>query len=151
MSFINRKHSKETKKKMKENHKGMLNKKHSKESKAKISKSLIGNQRAKGHSHPSPNKRFKNSREQQRAYYKKKRAFVDDIKNVPCKDCGNKFPPECMDFDHVRGKKKFEIHSCVLMSIKVLLKEIKKCDIICANCHRIRTRKSRLLRKRLKL
>lgn len=38
--------------------------------------------------------------------------------------------------------KKFDIGSCVLQGMGRLLAEIEKCDIICANCHRIRTKRS---------
>ncbi|MDP4236659.1 MAG: thiamine pyrophosphate-dependent dehydrogenase E1 component subunit alpha, partial [Bacteroidota bacterium] len=31
--------------------------------------------------------------------------FMRELKTKPCLDCGNSFPPECMDFDHVRGEK----------------------------------------------
>lgn len=66
-------------------------------------------------------------------------------KDVPCKDCGNKFPPECMDFDHL-GEDKTG-HVSVLnrtRSEAVVLAEIAKCDIVCANCHRIRTHQRKL-------
>jgi hypothetical protein len=53
-----------------------------------------------------------------------------------------------MDFDHVRGTKIFEISKKPTTNKEVILAEIEKCDIICSNCHRIRTRKSVLLRKR---
>ena len=123
-------------------------KKHNQKSKRKISKALTGNKHAEGHSHVPPNKKYSNNREQQRAFYQKRRKFVDKLKDTPCKDCSNKFPPECMDFDHVRGKKEFAISTNRMMPKSKLLKETKKCDIICANCHRIRTKKSDLLRKR---
>jgi len=61
-------------------------------------------------------------------------------------DCGGRFPPECMDFDHVRGDKDFNV-SHVAKAVKnfdLLRAEIAKCDLVCANCHRIRTRSRRL-------
>src|SRR6478609_9430848 len=33
-------------------------------------------------------------------------AFVDSLKNKPCQDCGVKFPPCAMDFDHRVGEVK---------------------------------------------
>ncbi len=56
-------------------------------------------------------------------------------------DCGNKFPPECMDFDHVRGEKLFNICSNKgrQQGWKKVLVEIAKCDLVCSNCHRTRT------------
>lgn len=45
-----------------------------------------------------------------------------------------------MDFDHL-GDKKFGISEALSknLNIKVILEEIKKCDLLCANCHRART------------
>ena len=65
------------------------------------------------------------------------------LKDVPCADCGGKFPPECMDFDHVRGEKLFLVGSAGQRSIEDVDAEIAKCDVICANCHRTRTKKRR--------
>lgn len=66
-------------------------------------------------------------------------AMVKSFKDKPCADCGNRFPPECMDFDHVFGKKSFNIAHGSGHSIEDLLAEILKCEVVCANCHRIRT------------
>lgn len=56
-------------------------------------------------------------------------------------DCGDIFPYFIMDFDHREGtRKKFNISMVSQFSTKKeLLKEIKKCDLVCSNCHRIRT------------
>jgi hypothetical protein len=60
-------------------------------------------------------------------------------------DCGGRFPPECMDFDHVRGEKISSVSHMITRnaSKNAIFSEIEKCEIVCANCHRIRT-KSRL-------
>lgn len=68
---------------------------------------------------------------------------LDEMKAFPCSDCGNSFPPECMDFDHREPKlKSFTISGAVVTrshSWEEVLLEVKKCRLICANCHRIRT------------
>ena len=69
----------------------------------------------------------------------KKKLVIDDLKNVPCTDCGNTFPPCCMDFDHIEGIKEFSIGNNLTRSLDSLLTEIEKCEIVCANCHRLRT------------
>jgi hypothetical protein len=74
----------------------------------------------------------------------KARAFLDGIKDVPCMDCGNKFPPCAMDFDHVRGAKLFDIGRGKQRNRPELVAEIAKCDVVCANCHRIRTAERRV-------
>ena len=65
-----------------------------------------------------------------------------------CIDCNGDFPPECMDFDHVRGVKLNNVGTMVTHghSRERVMEEIAKCDLVCANCHRIRT-KSRQLNK----
>jgi hypothetical protein len=55
-------------------------------------------------------------------------------------DCGGKFPPEAMDFDHVRGSKRYNIGGNEQLNYATLQVEMDKCDVVCANCHRIRTR-----------
>lgn len=67
--------------------------------------------------------------------------YVRAKKNVPCVDCGGIFPPICMDFDHVKGDKIIHISGAVARgwAIKRIQAEIDKCEVVCANCHRIRT------------
>lgn len=72
--------------------------------------------------------------------------FINAIKNLPCQDCGVKFPTECMDFDHRDPElKSFTITARYVSesteSRRRLMLEVSKCDLVCANCHRIRTKK----------
>lgn len=68
------------------------------------------------------------------------RDFVKSEKDKPCVDCGLSFPWYVMDFDHVRGKKFNVSRSTAQMrSIESIRKEISKCELVCSNCHRIRT------------
>lgn len=68
------------------------------------------------------------------------RAFVVEMKDRPCQDCDKRFPPYVMDFHHRYGKEG-DIANCIRrgFSLERLTAEIAKCDILCANCHRIRT------------
>lgn len=70
-------------------------------------------------------------------------AEIDIIKSRPCLDCGLQYPPYVMDFDHVRGKKSFQIGQSKCRSRDKVLAEIAKCDVVCSNCHRLRTFKER--------
>jgi hypothetical protein len=47
-----------------------------------------------------------------------------------------------MDFDHISGEKKNNVGTMVAHghSRQAVMDEIAKCDLVCANCHRIRTR-----------
>jgi len=51
-----------------------------------------------------------------------------------------------MDLDHVRGTKEFKVSEAVQRAYGLTLKrvqaEIAKCDVVCANCHRIRTERA---------
>jgi hypothetical protein len=59
--------------------------------------------------------------------------------NSKCIDCGDT-RWQVLDFDHVRGEKLGNISIMVHdNSIKRIQEEIDKCDIRCANCHRIKT------------
>lgn len=63
-------------------------------------------------------------------------------KSGPCADCQNFYDPVCMDFDHRPGEiKRFEVSEAISRNfhITVLAAEIAKCDLVCSNCHRIRT------------
>ena len=58
----------------------------------------------------------------------------------PCADCGGTFHPCAMDFDHVRGEKVVNLSLIArYSSAAALVSEVKKCDLVCSNCHRIRT------------
>ena len=61
----------------------------------------------------------------------------------PCKDCGGMFPPYVMDFDHVRGTKFSDISTLMSKGVRedLLRREMNKCELVCANCHRIRSYK----------
>lgn len=66
----------------------------------------------------------------------------DEAKAAPCMDCGNTFPPECMDWDHRPGETKlFHVTQNLGTSKEKIDAEMAKCDLVCSNCHRIRTKK----------
>lgn len=71
-------------------------------------------------------------------------AIIDKLKAEPCTDCGGCFPPEAMDFDHIEDNKEYGVARLVSdNSLTKALAEIAKCELVCANCHRVRTRKRR--------
>lgn len=57
-----------------------------------------------------------------------------------CADCKEDYPYWIMDFDHLSNKEfgiaQYSKHTLDLEKIK---KEIEKCEVVCANCHRNRT------------
>jgi len=55
-------------------------------------------------------------------------------------DCGKIYPPYVMDFDHRDPSEKvLNLSKVYAFGKEKLLAEVKKCDIVCSNCHRIRT------------
>jgi len=71
-----------------------------------------------------------------------RKAYLHSLKHMkPCADCRVKHPHYVMDYDHVRGKKKFELARACGRSNKAVLEELAKCDLVCSNCHRKRTYK----------
>ena len=69
-----------------------------------------------------------------------RRKFLQEEKSKPCIDCNNSYPYYVMQFDHVRGDKEFNIgRNHGNRSMTKLKEEINKCDVVCANCHAIRT------------
>ena len=78
-----------------------------------------------------------------RAQYRSStKAYLVKVKNKPCSDCGRKFPHYVMDFDHRDARTKHRDIARMVAGGWAMWKierEIEKCDLVCANCHRIRT------------
>lgn len=98
-----------------------------------------------------PGKEFRNPRCSRCRAYRQKgsprvqamRAWLSEQKARPCKDCGQVFPEVCMDFDHVVGEKQWNIAAMIVggRSFEQLKEEVSKCELVCSNCHRVRTAK----------
>lgn len=88
-------------------------------------------------------------REIQNANTRLRRSFLkhllDDIKiQLGCIDCGYRDAAIALDFDHV-SEKSFGISRAVnaTVSLDRVLTEIEKCEVRCANCHRVVTQQRR--------
>jgi hypothetical protein len=59
----------------------------------------------------------------------------------PCTDCSLYYPSCVMDFDHRPGEVKlYEPNGLKnTMNWRKVFAELAKCDLVCSNCHRIRT------------
>ncbi len=70
-------------------------------------------------------------------------AKIQQIKEgSPCTDCGRSFAYYVMDFDHRDPSLKVADVSILVKnstSWDRVLEEIAKCDLVCVNCHRLRT------------
>lgn len=99
-------------------------------------------QRAYGREHYKQNKdlykeRAKESNKKARA--KRVRLIRELKESTPCTDCGVSYPYWVMDFDHLEDKEANIGRLASNGSMKKLVAEIEKCEIVCANCHRDRT------------
>ena len=57
-----------------------------------------------------------------------------------CTDCGWAGHPVTLEFDHVRGEKKHNVAALLLAAPMARVREeADKCELVCANCHAIRT------------
>lgn len=82
-------------------------------------------------------KQIASSRHQRRE--EAQQILLDLFRKSGCSDCPEK-DILVLEFDHVRGKKVRDISRLVATgATKLLLEELPKCDIVCANCHRRRT------------
>lgn len=69
------------------------------------------------------------------------RHIIREAKDKPCADCGVLYPYYVMDFDHLGFEIK-EGNIALMVNThgrNAVVEEIKKCDVVCSNCHRIRT------------
>jgi ArsR family metal-binding transcriptional regulator len=64
------------------------------------------------------------------------------LQTHPCVDCGED-RVVVLEFDHLDGSNKLMsiAQLCNGYSWKTIKKEIDKCEVVCANCHKIRTAK----------
>jgi hypothetical protein len=82
------------------------------------------------------------SRERKKRQYAERRRILDAFKLAEgCADCGYAEYACALDFDHRPGEVKVGGVSSMLAgcSMERVWAEVEKCDVVCANCHRVRT------------
>jgi len=69
----------------------------------------------------------------------------------PCTDCGNFYPYYVMQYDHIGDDKVRGVADLAGGGYprEMVLAEIAKCELVCANCHAIRTHQRHLDRSAL--
>lgn len=73
-----------------------------------------------------------------------KRQWLHELKeSSPCTDCGKFYPYYVMQYDHISNNKVASVSYLTTNSWKKLKDEIAKCELVCANCHAIRTHSRR--------
>lgn len=80
-------------------------------------------------------------------YRQRNMAILREEKDRPCMDCLVSFPYYVMDFDHLDGEDKIGLLTQLAwrpVSVARLREEIAKCEVVCSNCHRMRTYRRRV-------
>tara|TARA_E500000331_G_scaffold327224_1_gene345994 strand:- start:84 stop:476 length:393 start_codon:yes stop_codon:yes gene_type:complete len=78
----------------------------------------------------------------QRENGRKNRKFLQEYKlKKGCAKCGYKEHHAALEFNHIDPSKKSGniAEKATNWSFKKLLKEVEKCEVLCANCHRVHT------------
>ena len=74
----------------------------------------------------------------QRRFHKRLALWMQNYKlQLGCADCGYKGHHAALEFDHVLSGKRLNVGEC--RSYAKAKSEIALCEVVCANCHRIRT------------
>jgi len=70
--------------------------------------------------------------------------LLNFLKGKSCKDCGHA-DIRVLEFDHVRKGKQYNIADLVAggRNLKLLKTEVGLCELVCCNCHRLRTAERR--------
>jgi hypothetical protein len=81
-----------------------------------------------------------------RAAWRAQAQLLDSLRDVPCADCKQRFQPCAMDFDHRDpDSKRYTVTRMIgRAGTDRILAEVARCDIVCANCHRLRTFERRM-------
>jgi hypothetical protein len=59
--------------------------------------------------------------------------------SLPCTDCGGYYPYFMTDWDHIGTDKRKPVSRLRSCSWETVMAEVAKCELVCANCHRMRT------------
>lgn len=91
-------------------------------------------------SHERAKARSKNKHYKQKRQKENKDFLISYLKENPCIECGES-DIIVLEFDHIESDKKFKNISVLRKhySLDALKKEIEKCQVLCANCHRRKT------------
>lgn len=65
------------------------------------------------------------------------REILNRVKAGPCVDCRKEFHPCQMDFFRRDGGK--PVSRMLLKSKRTIMEQVETCDLVCANCGRLRT------------
>jgi hypothetical protein len=91
--------------------------------------------------HERYERRWGGTRARRRLWERGRRDWLLSLKTgQPCTDCARFFPPQVLQWDHLPGHPKLgDVSTLYRLSRQEVLEEIAKCELVCANCHAIRT------------
>ncbi len=90
--------------------------------------------------HRSYLKNIEKNKEKNKTYREKVREYVRLQKESdPCTDCGKYFPYYVMEYDHLHSKINSVAKIVSNGTMNQVIEEIKKCELVCSNCHKVRT------------
>jgi hypothetical protein len=101
-------------------------------------------------------KYYENNKEAEKARInerrdKKRKEWKDYKASLSCSKCGFSHPA-CIDFHHPPGTKEHSVNTLAQNGrFKLAYKEVAKCIVLCANCHRIHHYDERQKKKEAKL
>ena len=90
-------------------------------------------------------------KELERGYLDRRHEKISEIKmSRGCADCGYNAHAIALDFDHINDDKIDGVSRMVSKRRpwRDVLAEVEKCEVVCANCHRVRTADRRTLCQR---
>lgn len=71
--------------------------------------------------------------------WRERKQILVDLLGGECHDCHQSYPLAVYDFHHTHGGKKFAVgEKIITKSLTEVKREVLKCILLCANCHRIR-------------
>lgn len=86
------------------------------------------------HKNPEVRRKFFRDR------YAKNLKYVQELKiQSGCVVCGYDEHHAGLEFDHILPKKRGTVAQQMGKSLKVILEEIERCEIVCGTCHGVRT------------
>lgn len=64
-----------------------------------------------------------------------RKKYLISLKGDKCMKCGYRSSIKALEFHHISGKKENSISRILNYKIETILKELKKCILLCSNCH----------------
>jgi len=82
-------------------------------------------------------------RSNKKAYDLRRNWLTKYKEDCGCQDCRQKFAGVALDFHHRPGEiKLFNLANCSNRNFELIKNEVTKCDVLCKNCHALKTLES---------